>query len=96
MVSLLSLTQSDHRGTRGSVDFLVTSWTMPDLPSSLVRLGRLMELQGIASAFRAGTAEENGTKRKSKAVNDATVDYARFPRLFHFAGEAICFDFIFF
>ena len=22
-------------------------------------------------------------------VNDATLDYARFPRLFHFAGEAI-------
>ena len=28
----------------------------------------------------------------SEAVNDATLDYARFPRLFHFAGGAIFFN----
>ena len=28
-------------------------------------------------------------KLRSSSVNDATLDYARFPRLFHFAGEAI-------
>ena len=53
--SLLSLTQSDHRGARDSVDFSVTSWSMPDLTSSLVRLRRLMmELQGIASLSLPG------------------------------------------
>ena len=30
-----------------------------------------------------------GGSMTASAVNDATLDYARFPRLFHFAGEAI-------
>ena len=34
--------------------------------------------------------------RRSPPVNNATLDYARFPRLFHFAGEAIFFNFNFF
>ena len=44
------------------------------------------------------SAPHDGAQLK-KPVNDSTLDYARFPRLFHFAGEAIflistCFDFL--
>jgi len=42
---------------------------MPDMSSALIRLGRLMELQGVASSFRAGTAAENVvSKRKRKGA----------------------------
>ena len=46
----------------------MTSCTMSDMSSALIRLGRLMELQGIASS-RAGAAAETVTKRKSKGAS---------------------------
>ena len=39
------------------------------MPSALIRLGRLMELQGIAPSRRAGAAAETVTKRKSKGAS---------------------------
>ena len=41
---------------------------MSDMSSALIRLGRLMELQGIASS-RAGAAAETVSKRKSKGAS---------------------------
>ena len=54
------------------------------MASSLLRLGRLMELQGIASSARAGAAADTGPKRKSKGASggggaSATVAEARLP-----------------
>ena len=69
MFSLSSLTQSDHRGARDPVDFSVPSCTMSELSSSLLRLGRLMELQGIASSFRGGATAATETKRRSKGAS---------------------------
>ena len=63
------IAHSDRRGARDPVDFSVTSWTMPDMSSALIRLGRLMELQGIAPSPRAGAAAETVTKRKSKGAS---------------------------
>ena len=42
---------------------------MPDATSGLVRLGRLIEMAGIASSFRASAAAEKGSKRKSKGAS---------------------------
>ena len=42
---------------------------MSDMSSALIRLGRLMELQGIAPSPRAGAAAETVSKRKSKGAS---------------------------
>ena len=39
------------------------------MSSALIRLGRLMELQGIGSSSRAGAAAETMSKRKSKGAS---------------------------
>ena len=39
------------------------------MSSALIRLGRLMELQGMASSSRAGAAAETVSKRKSKGAS---------------------------
>ena len=45
----------------------MTSGTMPDPPSGFARLGRLVEMQGIAAPFQAaGAAASTSAKRKSK------------------------------
>ena len=62
------IAHSDHRGARDPVIFSVASCTMSDMSSARIRLGRLMELQGIASS-RAGAAAETETKRKSKGAS---------------------------
>ena len=50
MLSLLSLTKSDPSRCPQPVGVSATSWTMSDATSGLVRLGRLVEMQGIASS----------------------------------------------
>ena len=49
---------------------------MSDMSSTLIRLGRLMELQGIGSSSRAGAAAETVSKRKSKSGGGATATAA--------------------
>ena len=50
--------------------FLVTSGTMPDPPTGFARLGRLVEMQGIAAPFQAaGAAASTSDKRKSKGAS---------------------------
>ena len=66
MFSLSSLSQIAIIAVPRSFGFFgSSSWIMSDMASSLIRLGRLMELQGIASS-RADAATSTVGKRKSK------------------------------